>query len=345
MSKSQNLSTGNEVEMREVEHMFHYAKHNTKRLSTMAVIEMSAALLVLLLLSGIIDDGHRFIDFPIHPFWVIMLFIITQYGLNEAVIAAVLCSVFLLAGNMPEQLLTETSNEYLMRILTLPFMWIVTALVLGGIRTRQINERNGLQTKVNKSKYIIDNMAKRYGDIKQVKENLELKVASETKSLATLYEIIKSLETTDYIEAQAVIKRLVVTMLSPDKFSIFMYDGKELKLREAHGWSENDSYKTVFAANSPITNYILQKGSPYICIKNEYEEKILDGEGIIAGSITDKQTGKIFGMLKIEEIKFNDFGSDNCETFTMVCEWIAHIYANVEKDKHLNGSKIYPLAQ
>lgn len=313
-------------------------RHIVKR---SAIIETLLFLSAILLLNIFIGDGNRFTNVSPHPFWIIVLLITLKYGVAEAIVAAILASIFLIAGNLPEQSLTETMYSYILRVLSLPFLWVVTALILGGIRTSQLNEMNVLNKKLKKSNHVVKTITDGYNAVKSSKEQLELRLASEKCSIFTVYEIAKSLETHDPLEIPAAISHLVKAALNPAKFSIFLFKDNILRMDMAHGWKKLDAYDTQFAANSALANNILNKKHPILSVVNEADESILMGQGVMAGPIFNKSTGKVFGMLKIEEIKFSDVSIKTQETFQLVCEWIAYIYTNAEKH-HLSSSISLP---
>ncbi len=310
-----------------------------------AIIETIIFLSIITAVSLFAGDGTRFMYISPHPFWVIILLVIMQYGANEAIAAAILSSVFLLFGNLPEQFLTETMYEYILRVLSLPFIWLVTALILGSVRTRQLNDQAALKDKLEKAERVIKTISTGYNSVKQSKEQLELRLASEKCSLLTISEISRSLQTSDISKIPAAIARLVDVVLSPAKFSIFFEENDDLCLHKSYGWKKTDLYRTILDKDSPLANHILNKLTPSLCVTNIEEEPILMGQGIMAGPILDKRSGKVFGMLKIEEMSFMNMGAHTRETFQLLCEWISSVYINIDKKRIASGSQDATSAQ
>jgi hypothetical protein len=319
-----------------------------------AVAETIVFLSAMLILNSILGDGNRFITTDAHPFWIIVLLITVQYGSAEALTAAVLASLFLLVGNMPEQSLTETMYEYILRVSFLPFLWIVTALVLGSIRSRQLLEKEELSERLSGSEAGKEAIAKAYNSLKHTKERLELRLAEERRSVLTVYNIAKSLETLDPADALTEVSKLMKAAFNTSKFSLYRCKGDALHLEASHGWVSAASYLSQFDATTPMARSILEK-KRILSIVNEADEQILNGQGMLAGPIFDTKTGKVYGMLKIEEISFMDMGIRTHETFRIVCEWVGRVYANVEKYQSAcvrpaqeqpdtnNGTKLIPL--
>jgi hypothetical protein len=297
---------------------------------TSAIVETVLFLLGAVLLNAIFGDGMRFIAMPLHPFWAIVLLITVQYGPAEALMAAILSSAVLLVGNMPEQSLTETMYDYILRVSLTPFLWIMTALILGGVRGRQLNERKELYEQLAKSGEASTAILDTYKSIKKSKEQLELRLAEERCSVMAIYEIAKLLETLDPIEARIGIEKLVCTALNPKKFSLFVREGNNLVLEACYGWRKADGYKKKFDMDAPFVRHATAADRILSVVRPD-EEKLLNGEGMLAGLLINEETDEVLGMLKIEEIGFTDMSIRNHETFRTICAWIAGVYANIEK--------------
>jgi len=297
---------------------------------TVAIIEAVTFFTAILVLDAVIGGGHRFINISPHPFWIIILLVAVQYGMAEAFMAAILASAFLLIGNLPEQHLAETMYDYTFRVMRLPFLWTVAALIFGGIRSRQLNEDTALKTRVKQSEEAAKAIADSYNSVKQSKEHLEMRLAQERCSVLTVYEVAKSLETIDSGDALSAVANLVKSALSPVKFSIYRWEDGAFHMEYAYGWKTSDTYAQRFDSKALLTSSML-KQKRTLCAIHEIDEAILAKEGLLAGLITDEKTGRIFGMLKIEKIEFMNLDIRTTQTFSILCDWIARVYNNMEK--------------
>jgi hypothetical protein len=295
-----------------------------------AIVETVVFLAAVVLLDFMFGDGTRFINTPLHPFWIIVLLITVQYGPIEALIAALLSGVILLTGNLPEQSLNETMYQYILRVSLTPVLWIITALILGSLRARQRAERRNLLDQLQKSEEAAAAIVENYKQIKQSKERLELRLAEERCSVLTVYEVAKLLETLDPAEALNGFEKLVRTALNPKKFSFFQWKNNSLSLDTSYGWEKNDRYEDRFHGNTSLATQVMRE-KRILSIIREDDEKALTGQGMLAGPIIDEETGKAFGMLKIEETGFTDLGIRTHETFRVICAWIARVCVNLEK--------------
>jgi hypothetical protein len=304
-----------------------------------AVLETLAFLSVAVFLNSFFGDGARFINATPHPFWIIVLLVTVQYGQREAIFAALLASAFLLAGNLPEQSLTETMYDYYFRIFFQPLLWVVSALVLGSIRSRQLREREDLVERLWKSEETAHIFASNYNALRHAKERLELRLAEERRSVLTVYQIARTIHAATFETLVGNIGRIVTVALHPKKFSIFWHKDNALVLGHSFGWAKDDAYAPRFERNSPLMRFII-KHRRSLSIVDENHEKLLDNQGMMAGPIYDEKTGKLLGILKIEEMEFIDMDFNARETFCAVCEWISLACSCADRQRKLKLEEI-----
>jgi polysaccharide biosynthesis protein PelD len=292
-----------------------------------ALIETLVFLSMMVLFDFILGNGDRFITMEPHPFWIIVLMITLQYGAVEALASAFLATIFLLVGNMPDQYLSETIYEYMMRVTTLPSLWIVTALVLGSIRNRQVCEKQALMEKVKRCETAMESLSRSHAALKQSKEQLELRLAEERCSVLTVYNAAKAMEAFQPEDIRSAVMELVRVAFAPVKFSLFGLQDNKFSLEVSHGWKKSEPYARQFTKTSPLVSHLMAKQAP-LSIVNPSDEALLAGQGVLAGLIADEKTGAVFGMLKIEDIGLMELDIRMHETFHVVCAWIGRIYAN-----------------
>jgi polysaccharide biosynthesis protein PelD len=294
-----------------------------------AIVEMLVFLTASLFIDMIFGAGTRFAHISPHPYWIILLVITVQYGAGEAVLCALLSSFFLLAWNMPVQTMNQTIYDYILQTMMLPFLWIATATILGGIRTRQLNERSTLQEKLYNSEEQGKTITHAYKRLMLQKENLERRLAEELRSAVTAYRAAKSLETIDERDMHVAAKNITLTTLNPLKFSLYELDKQTLVLRQQYGWDKNDTFSQHFTPGTQLHQAVIQQ-KRIICMVNAADEPLLTGEGLIAGPIIDSTTHEVFGMLKIEDHGIMGLSMRNIETFRILCEWIGMAYLNTK---------------
>lgn len=295
-----------------------------------AWLEMLLALVVLLVIDYVGFDRTRFWDVNPHPFWFIVLLIATKYGTKEAIIAALLSSVALLLGNVPAQTVDQDYYAHTMMVLKLPLLWLVSAVVFGELRQMHIRERDTLEKSLADSSTRENYITQSYQWVKKLKDDLELRVAGQLRSSISAYQAAKKMETLSPAEVYVGLEELVSTTLNPDQFSIYTLGKDGLATNLTHGWKESDGYARHFTSDSALFNAVIGQ-QEVLCIANSDHERLLGGQGMLAGPIVDRTTGEVVGMLKIEKLGFTELHLSNIESFNTICEWAGMAIVNARK--------------
>lgn len=298
-------------------------------------LRVSALIETLIFLSGVVafshifGDGTRYTNVSPHPFWIIILLVAVQYGTKEALASTVLATAFLFVGNLPPQEI-QTTYEYLLELTYRPFLWLTASVIIGELRVRQIRERLYLRARLNKAEKETEAITTAYTRMKALKESLETRLAGEMRSAVAIYEAAKALKSLDQQQILRAVEEVIVATMSPQKFSLYMLDESGFRVVSHYGWKEAEHFVANFPSDTPLYRQIVGE-KRVVCILNEDDEKLLSGQGLLAGPLIDSSSGEIFGMLKIEEMNFTELGMRSVETFRILCEWIGMAYANAEK--------------
>jgi hypothetical protein len=308
-----------------------------KTFRTTSIAETLFFLLSVTIISVFLHDGSRFFDVSPHPFWVIILLVSVQYGTREGLVSVVLSTATLLAFNIPERLVEQNLYQYWFAILKTPLMWFVAAVVLGQMRMRHLNKRWSLQEKLTETEKRERAITAEYISMKEAKEALETQLASNLGSALVAYHRIANMNFKNHSRFLLEIEDAIVQALRPQKMSLFTIGQNGFEAITCYGWSDNEKYIRRISSDSPIYKAMV-KDKRTISIINRADEKILSGEGIIAAPLIDRQTNQVFGMVKIEDISFQELTLSNLQSFNVLCEWIGILYGMTKEMDTLKRS-------
>jgi hypothetical protein len=295
-----------------------------------AILEVVLYLTAALVLDQFLFEGNRYRSVSPHPFWPIVLLTAVQYGTTEAVVAAVLASVALLAGHIPEQSISQDQYEYVLMLVREPVMWFVAAIAFGELRMRHIRERSALQLDLGGALKREQDVSEGYSRLTVVKDNLETRIAGQLRSAITMYQAARSLEKMDPSEVLLNVMDVVRIIMNPEKFSLYLLENDVLEVCTGEGWTSDESLSRIFRPDSRLFHEVIAR-QRVVCGANEEDERILAGEGILAGPLMDRETGQVIGMLKVERIGFFELHFSNVQTFGVLCDWIADAYVNARR--------------
>ncbi|MCE2927871.1 MAG: GAF domain-containing protein [Rickettsiales bacterium] len=315
----------------ELSHTFNRPKRKTLLgLRRSAWLEIALALVALLVFDQLVLDGTRYFSTNPHPFWFIVLLIACKYGTKEGLLAAIVCSIALLFGNMPEQQAEQDSYAYALTILKLPLLWLVSSVIFGELRHMHIRERDHLESSLVESEKREQHIAQSYQWVRQLKDLLELRMAGQLRSSISAYHAAKSMESLSPSDVMRGIEELVASTLNPEQFSIYDLNKDGLAVNLAHGWKEGESFTRNFGPGSPLYQSIVAE-QRVLCVANSDHERVLAGQAMLAGPLIDRDSGEIVGMLKIEKLGFTDLHLSNIEAFGTICEWAGLALVNARK--------------
>jgi hypothetical protein len=286
-----------------------------------AMLEVIALLIVMFLIDTFIGNGDRFISIEPNPLWIILLLVLFQYSINEALITIVLMCIFLYAWNLPPQLATQSIFEYYFSLSLKPLLWFGMAILLGGLKLKNTSKVYEMQKELEdaklKEKVISDSFTKLRG----TNRVLELRLSEELGSAIKIYKAAVTLEDLDTDNQIDGVNKIVASILNPEKFSIYIRSEDGLTLSSNYAWDPDDQYLKKFDKNSEMYKAIVGEKRILVAF-NDTSELLLNHEGIIAGPLIDSNTGEVFGMLKIEKMTFQSLNLRTVQLFTLLCEWI-----------------------
>lgn len=202
-------------------------------------VEMILPLVFLSILSVIFYQGHRFRSISPHPFWIVLLPVVVQYGTQKGFLCAFLCSLFLLVGNIPPRAIDQNLYVYYFSVMHNPLLWFVTSFILGELRVRHIQESKDLAQKVLQIQEENHILEKAFRNLKKIKENLEIRMASHWLTPSTpLRAIGRLIESSPGQVIENFIKA-VEDLIEPKAYSIYARENQVLKVVHAYGWPTN----------------------------------------------------------------------------------------------------------
>jgi hypothetical protein len=295
-----------------------------------AIVETFAFLGLALLLDHLYFSGNRFWALEPHPFWLLVALVSVQYGTNEGVFAAAASSIVLLSGKLPPQSIDTDFYAHVLHLGARPLLWLTSAILLGELRNRHARREIDLEQQLRESHEREHGIALAYQELKAAHEKLEISVASELRTVVSIYRAAKTLQNLSVSEVMAGAVNLVSVVLGPEKFSVYTIEGGALALRLKRGWGADDSYETTIWPDHPLFQTVVV-GQRYVSSADAVDERVLGRQGVLAGPLFQGEGGEVVGMLKIERLRFADLNLTTVENFKVVCELLSTALGNARR--------------
>lgn len=308
-----------------------------------AIIEMILGLGLLILVDQFLGAGNGFTSVQPHPFWIVIVLIAAQYGVNEGVGATVLASLaYLLFAEWPMRDSEQGMFDYYYVLLLNPILWLVGSLVIGAIAERHLRKIVHLNKSIEDSHQREDTISESYSFVKSRKENLEIQLTGQLTSSIKAYKAAKAIETLNPKDVLRGIEDLVSAILAPQKFSVYSLEAGRLTANVLHGWTQNDGFLQEIDSSNALYQMVVGQQS-VVCIANADHEIVLHHQGLLAGPIMDPERRTVIGMLKIEQLDFAHMGLQTIEIFKALCDWVGASMMNAEYYQTVKeGSVINP---
>ncbi len=293
------------------------------------LLELALMFGVAVAVDMVLGDGTRFRSVQPHPFWIPVLLFAVQYGTAHALLASGVGALVLLVDNVPPQGLAVDLHTHLLQVTLNPILWLVASLVLGGIRDRARSRTAALDADLRATADRERTLTDAYGRLRATKEELEIRVAGQMRTVLTIYRAARSIERLNFGEVLIGISDLVREVTAPRKFSLFLLNQGVLEAVVNEGWTPEDRYARTFDDGSPLFRSVVG-GQQVLCAVRADDQRLLSAEGLLAGPLVSADTGEVVGMLKIESLDFIHLNAAAIENMRMLCEWIGTAFAKAQ---------------
>ncbi len=285
------------------------------------LVEILVLIVGLLLMDHFFLGGDRLWAIHPHPFLLVVLLASIQYGTNQGLLTALIASMALLLGNLPEQLMTQDIYDYLLEVTYRPILWFGSAVLFGGFRDRQQRENRDLQIRLAHAQKQAEVFSSAYKSLDRERIRLETQLSGQSKTLLTWHQAAKGMERLQHDGNLSQILSIVENVMQAGKCSWFALRNSKLQRDSQKGWEADESYAVAFSPESPLFQEVVGR-QRVVCVTSPGDEKILGTEGILAGPLINVESGEVTGMVKIEQLGFTGLNLTSIETFKVLCEWL-----------------------
>ncbi|NVK33443.1 MAG: hypothetical protein HWE23_03125 [Rhodobacteraceae bacterium] len=194
------------------------------------------------LLDWLIPSSHLLSASP-HPFWLPVLLLSVQYGLFSGVVSCFAAIILLQVASPFVQQMNEDYFSYGLRIWTEPVLWLLSALMIGAARSRQIaatkNDHEKLRQFERERKTLVEHNQSLEAAIDKFQREFVTSDNTGDNSVLAQLEQLRALPSDLDVEAfQQTIHALIgpchVTLITGDK-SVFAAPPEVDTLRTAKG--------------------------------------------------------------------------------------------------------------
>ena len=139
-----------------------------------------------------------YLNFPLHPYWLVVIFVASRYGLKAGLISSSLAAlhlVFFILKALHTKALLEMMIED--GVFLLPAAFIIIGILLGALRQKYIDIEVRLSEEVKELRARLKSSETHVVNIDKVRSALEGRIVSQTSTIKTLYNIAQEISGED----------------------------------------------------------------------------------------------------------------------------------------------------
>lgn len=285
---------------------------------------------------GYIASGNADINllFP-HPFWIPVVLLSVQYGSSGGVMASVVAVVLFIALGLPAQDPHDDYYDYLIVLWKQPALWVLSAIVLGEIRTRHISERNFLFEQMQM-------FQEQRAAINEYCAVLENNLASLEHELATsrsrsLEPVLEQLTTMAGINWETLDEKLPVVMerlFGDINFSLYEKTLWGTRLVMSYvARMDGAASQTAQVSLSPLLCDMIARPSLTDFVLQRDELESYDDAGQFAVLLRDPGDDHVFAILKIDDLASDAVTHGTSQLLRMIGIELGHALARDVEDR------------
>lgn len=233
------------------------------------------------------------------PYWIPVLLLSLQYGTVAGLMAAAAAIGAHVLNGFPEQGIGENLFAYLLRIWSLPILWIGVSLLVGQFRLRQIEVKQELRHKLAERSKERDSLA-------GYAESLQTRCARLERDIATRGgppggQLLTALSALDdqQTDFQAAFAQLCNAAYPGAAMSVFALNEQGLHAAATTNWHDGDAWPRTITPDMPIYRAVVGERRALSAL-HAADDDALAGQGLAAAPVIAPDTGRIAGLIKIE---------------------------------------------
>lgn len=285
-----------------------------------------------------------FASLILSPYWIPVLVVSSRYGLAAGLISGFISAahvIYFEFGYLPTRNQLEIQTE--IRGIVLPIAFILVGIFLGGMRQRFIQDQQRLAEELARVRVSRDVAQRRFQTSEEARKGIEARVAGETATVRTLYEIAMHFETLEEEEILRGFIKAMATHFDVKRCAIFLREGDYFVVRAAGGWSERELAEGKLRASETALDLAYTSGKVVSArLLLELKESLPpDASNYLALFPLFNADGQAYGVVAIEEMSFLALTQSNLELVGLIVDWMTQALANRRRFGRLQRMAIW----
>lgn len=309
------------------------------------LVELVAVFSLLIVALAATVGTHHIATLSPHPFWIAVLLLSWQHGTLAGVAAALVAIVLhWYFGHSSATAGVEDFYDYLYRMWREPALWLVAAVVLGGLRAQQVQKAERLHDRLLEAKTQLSEIAALVKRSRSHCADLERRIAtSMDRSVEAGFATVEAVRTSTRDGLASTLPDAVRLLVGPASYSIATFQAGRLVLEEELSCIQAEPTRQPSAAALPMgLESELVRGRRVLSLRREEDLEILAGAALIAAPIASDSHGQVIGALIVHSMEPMRL-TQECElSIAILCRALAHalsrerVVVSFVRERHAN---------
>jgi hypothetical protein len=274
-----------------------------------------------------------FLGIEPNPFWAPILLMLVRYGFRAGLLSSLVCAatyMLLVSLRVKEEVIT------LRDLFTLDYARPAVLFVLAGAGLGMLVQRHKdriRQLEQENARLATDNERLKRGEeaLRDVNVELANRVIGATDTLPMLYRYAKRLNVLDVNQIFTVLTELLVEVIKATKGSVYLLEGQRLVLHSQNG--QPASRGPELRLEPELLEEIITRRK-VITLHDLLGRSIRRKDLFLCGPLSAGVSGKVLGLLVVEELEFLRYNPATVRLFGVIVDWAC---ASLEKAAEYRG--------
>ena len=285
--------------------------------------EMAIAFAALIALDGWLTDGTGFAGVQPNPYWLPILAMALAYGTGPGVLAAAIASALWLA-HVHDDPGERDYLDHLFHLSLQPLMWFVAAGVIGEVTIMRTGRHDRLARRGGVATRNLARLTEAFATLSKTNRLLQVQIATEANTVGHAIETATRLSSPDRAVRRAAIGELVSLAARTADFTCYRVTGGE-----ARAWLRGP----VTAGRRDVLPASLmeriERDKRIVHVARQRDRQVLDGIGVAAIALPDRQTGEIMGCLVLHTLPFEALNASRTAELGEIAAWLTPLLADL----------------
>ncbi len=257
-----------------------------------------------------------------NPYWLPVLVMALAYGTGPGVLAAGIASGLWLA-HVHDDTGARDYLDHLFHLSLQPLMWFVAAGVIGEVTIMRTARHDRLEKRGGVAARNLARLTEAFAELSRTNRLLQVQIATEAHTVGHAIETAARLCSQDLAERRGAIGELIALAARTPDFTCYRMTGDEARawIRGPVSAGRRDTLPATLMERMARPHGILH-------VAKRSDRSLLDGIGIAAIALPDRETGEVVGCLVLHTLPFETLNASRTAELTEIAAWLTPLLAD-----------------